>query len=92
MRDKPTKAQLKQSGLYELSYWVAHVLTEGVTMGLGTAAVLAVVSLAGLFNTADFIFVLVFLGVYYASAMSFSFFVSSFSDSPEVRRRAMFIF
>lgn len=84
VRQKPMKAQLKQSGLFDISYWIANVVTEGIVVGLGTAIILAIISIAGLFNEARFVFVLVFLGVYYASAMSFSFFISSFSDSTQV--------
>lgn len=85
MFEKSSKLQesMRMMGLFDISYWTSYFIADGVLLGFVVSFICAIVSTGGLFNDANFGDVLGLLFVFCLAAVSFSFFLTSFFDSPQ---------
>jgi hypothetical protein len=90
MFEKSSRLQesMRMMGLSDFAYWTSYFISEGVILGFLMSFILAIVSIGGLFNSADFGVVLGFLFVFCLSAVPFSFFICAFFDTPQTSGQA----
>ncbi|RYH21654.1 ABC transporter permease [archaeon] len=91
MYEKSSRLQesMRMMGLSDAAYWISYFLTDGVITGFVLSFLCTLMTIGGaLFNGANFGVILGFLFVFCLAATTFSFFITTFFDSPQTASQA----
>lgn len=90
MYEKSSRLQesMRMMGLSDFAYWASYFIADGVILGFILSFLCTIMTVGGLFNSANFGVILGILFVFCLSAISFAFFLTAFFDTPQTSAQA----